>query len=137
MAGLLKPASQKSKIRRLGNQPTDNPGRNPSTRPKLVSAPKVGVITAPGHEPTAPASAWTWPKTRIGRVLVWFYTGVTSLTVLVLAIAMIAGPPSLASPHAALFSALITGIVSSIASLPLFIPQETRPLAGRLILWSL
>src|SRR3954453_17494040 len=41
------------------------------------------------------------------------------------------------SPHAALFSALITGIVSSIASLPLFIPQETRPLAGRLILWSL
>src|SRR3954470_5414998 len=33
MAGLLKPASQKSKIRRLGNQPTDNPGRNPSTRP--------------------------------------------------------------------------------------------------------
>src|SRR3954471_22866607 len=25
MAGLLKPASQKSKIRRLGNQPTDNP----------------------------------------------------------------------------------------------------------------
>src|SRR3954452_4065626 len=35
MAGLLKPASQKSKIRKLGNQPTDNPGRNPSTRPKV------------------------------------------------------------------------------------------------------
>src|SRR3954452_12167971 len=36
MAGLLKPASQKSKIRRLGNQPTDNPGRNPSTRPSCI-----------------------------------------------------------------------------------------------------
>src|SRR3954447_19390296 len=33
MVGLLKPASQKSEIRRLGNQPTDNPGRNPSTPP--------------------------------------------------------------------------------------------------------
>src|SRR3954466_16374046 len=38
MAGLLKPASQKSKIRRLGNQPTDNPGRNPSTRPSATPA---------------------------------------------------------------------------------------------------
>src|SRR3954453_23026924 len=38
MAGLLKPASQKSKIRRLGNQPTDNPGRNPSTRPSPIRA---------------------------------------------------------------------------------------------------
>src|SRR5215210_2740416 len=35
MAGLLKPASQKSEIRRLGNQPTDNPDRNPSTRPNV------------------------------------------------------------------------------------------------------
>jgi hypothetical protein len=38
MAGLLKPASQKSKIRRLGNQPTDNPGRNPSTRPSQITS---------------------------------------------------------------------------------------------------
>jgi len=68
---------------------------------------------------------------------VWFYAGATSLTVLVLTIATITGPPSLASPSAVLFSTLITGIVSGISSLPLHIPKETRLLAGRLTLWSL
>src|SRR4051812_44357373 len=66
MAGLLKPASQKSKIRRLGNQPTDNPGRNPSTRPSAqghlrarVTKPSCGEVSpsVPGFLPKEVAKA--------------------------------------------------------------------------------
>src|SRR3954453_9259235 len=105
MASLLKPASQKSKIRRLGNQPTDNPGRNPSTRPSLVLIDNlrsvVGIVALL-------CCAWLLSESR--RSISWRTVGLGLGLTIVFIVLLLKVPPIRTA------FALVSNVVDAVAS---------------------